>query len=119
VTENAQVYIGSGDGWTHIGETDGPIRWEPAQPELEQKLAFPDLKWPLTSTVTIKVDATQALDVIGRAIGAADLLRHFWDNPGSHSHCLTCHPEQDRRPLAVDGHEHNRRRLARQRRKHR
>lgn len=37
--------------------------------------------------------------------------------PESHGHCRACHPEQVPKPLAVNGHDYQRRRKARQRRK--
>jgi len=113
VADNGQLYISHGDGWTHIGETDGPIEFD-RQPGLEQKL-FPDLQWPLT--VTITVDATganEALAQLYRMVHDVDRARR----PRRHGHCRTCHPEQDRRPLAVDGHGYHRRQRARQRRRH-
>jgi hypothetical protein len=39
--------------------------------------------------------------------------------PGRHGHCLTCHPEMDVHPLAINGHDYHRRQMARQKRKRR
>jgi hypothetical protein len=38
--------------------------------------------------------------------------------PAQHRRCLTCHPGRKPKPLAVDGHEYQRRRRARRRRRH-
>jgi hypothetical protein len=111
-TGNAQVYVSHGDGWTHIGETDSPILIDHAHLHPAEPLAF---QWPVS--VTIKVDATDALAAITAAVGGIDSLKHLLDNPGGHGHCRTCHPEQDRRPLAVGGREHRQRKMNRRRRR--
>jgi len=109
---NGQVYISRVDGWTHFGETDGPIQFEPAPGLVDE---FETLRLPGPVSVTISVDATGALASIYRMLHDIDRAHR----PRKHGHCPTCHPDMDRRPLAVDGHEYNRRRKARQRRKRR
>jgi len=37
--------------------------------------------------------------------------------PSQHRRCLTCHPSQRPKPLAVNGHEYHRRQMARRRRR--
>jgi hypothetical protein len=112
LTDNAQLCISHGDGWTHLGETDGPIRLE-TTPGLAGE--FETVRFPGPVSVTITVDATGALASIYRMLHDIDLAHR----PRKHGHCPTCHPEMDVRPLAVNGHDYHRRRKARQRRKHR
>lgn len=69
---------------------------------------------PLTITLTTFTFADQ--------VAAVYRLVHDYDRamrPSRHGHCPTCHPEQDTRPLAVNGHEYSRRRNARRKRRHR
>jgi len=100
-------------GWTHIGETDGPIRFETAARALDDAREALRLPGPISGTFTITDPA--AVAVLYRTIHDID-LGHC---PRRHGHCPTCHPEQDRRPLAVNGHEYNRRRKARMRKRRR
>ena len=59
-------------------------------------------------------ESVEALAKVYRALHDVDRQQR----PHRHGHCPTCHPEQDRRPLAVDGHGYHRRQRARQRRRH-
>jgi hypothetical protein len=74
--------------------------------------------------------AGDALAEFGRAMG--DLFRplldwaakmvhefHLLFFPGEHKRCVTCRPSRKPKPLAVDGHEYQRRLRARRRRRRR
>ena len=52
-----------------------------------------------------------------RKLTAAVAVIAHMQEPGSHGHCRTCHPEQAPQPLAVNGHDYRRRQRARVRRK--
>jgi hypothetical protein len=92
-----QLYIGAGDRWVPLG---GP-----------------------GVVVTVNADASDAIRKINSARRrlarfARDGKRytHRLKHEGGYSHCRACHPEQDRRPLPVDGDEYRRRQRARVRR---
>lgn len=108
-----------GQGWTDIGATvDGfTFRHEP----------------PADDPVPVRLDGltvSATVDYSGRAPEFRRMVRSFLrlirasrrqghqrKHYGRYSRCRTCHPEQDRRPLPVNGHAYHRRQLARVRRK--
>ena len=121
-----KVYVGDkdGGGWTHIGETTGPaFQFTPPVP-------YPDLEpvpWPkFPVTLSITVDYSDAAAAFRRLVRQMIRLirdgkraRHSQRHEGKFARCRACHPEQDRRPLAVNGHDYRKRQLARQRRRRR
>jgi hypothetical protein len=111
-----KVYVGDkdGGGWTDLGEISGPVvQWY--RPEFPVDDLLP-VRHGLTVSVTVARDALSKLGYLGRLLRRAI---HEQEHSGSQSHCRACHPEQDRRPLAVDGHDYRRRQLNRQKRKNR
>ena len=115
-----------GDGWTHIGWTEGGVKLEFA-PQVRAVNLEAFRRWPPRPvTLTITVDNSEASATLRRLIRqmirlirAGKRLAHRRAHPGSYSRCRICHPEQAPGPLAVNGHRYHRRQLNRvKRRRH-
>lgn len=112
------------DGALHDWETSpDAMRWSPRLAEVKHRAV--DGAAPERPAVT-----GTGLAEFGRAIGEAfrplldwakrmfhDLSRLIF--PDQHRRCVTCHPSRKPKPLAVDGHEYQRRLKARRRRRKR
>jgi hypothetical protein len=118
----ADLYVGSGNGWTHIGETAGhAFQFAAPVPDAEPE-PVPWPEFPVTLSVT--VDYSGRMTEFRRHVRTilwwwrqAKQQTHQREHAGPWSRCKACHPEQDRRPLPVDGDEYRRRQRARVRRK--
>lgn len=104
------------------------MRWTPAE---KRPVRADDAMAALARTAIDMSGIVRGFQQMGEAMGRAlyemfaplrklsatlATIAHMQE-PGSHGHCRTCHPEQAPRPLAVNGHEYRRRQRARQRRK--
>lgn len=108
-----------GDGWTYIGEDGGLPFAAPIFDAEPEPVPWPE--FPVTLSVT--VDYSGRMTEFRRHVRTilwwwrlAKQQTHQQNHTGPWSRCKACHPEQDRRPLAVNGHEYRRRQLARVRR---
>jgi hypothetical protein len=113
------------DGALRDFDTSGDaMRWW--VPEGERR-PWPDAVAPVAGTIDTE-EFTRALNELGAAITRAfrpvieDTVRQFHALsavlfPSQHRRCVTCHPGRKPKPLAVDGHEYQRRLAARRRRK--
>jgi hypothetical protein len=114
--------VGSGVFFSHPGTS-----WEELPSLSAGILRLADVSGPLSPGAVGRPAVTgTGLADLGRAIGEAfrplldwakrmfhDLSRLLF--PEQHRRCVTCHPSRKPKPLAVDGHEYQRRLKARRR----
>jgi hypothetical protein len=101
-------WIGSADGWTEIGRTDGgSFEW---LPPLE--LAGLDGEFPFARLDSVSMTITVPLTRAARR-----MMHVVHGGRGSMHGCAVCNPQGRPPPLAIDGREYHRRQLARKRRR--
>lgn len=130
----AQTGIGEGEAAVMVADVGDRSRssryWDTVSPVIRDMLA--DAAEPFSRWVDAKAEeCRRAMLAFGEALitAWAPVLRSLakschdlsaaMDPRGHRRHCRACYPRGNPRPLAVTGHEYQRRRKARQRRKSR